>query len=171
MATAPEAAVPADVAEAPEKKKRILPLWLTISLAGVLICVAAGGGFWLMHSRAAGKAKSPPVHHPSGPPHYLPLKPFVVNFQGAQGARYLQVALQVMSRDPKTLTLIQQNDPVVRNNLLLLLGSQQAAVLATEAGKEQLRASVLAAIRKIVADAGGHPSRVAAIYFTSFVMQ
>ena len=171
MATASEATVPAEVAEVPEEKKRILPLWLTITLAAVLICIAAGGGFWLMHSRAAGKAKSPAAHHPSGPPHYLPLKPFVVNFQGAQGARYLQVALQIMSRDPKTLTLIQQNDPVVRNNLLLLLGSQQATVLATEAGKEQLRADVLAAIRKIVADAGGHPKRVAAIYFTSFVMQ
>ena len=171
MATAPEATVPTDVPASPEKKKRVLPLWLTITLAAVLICIAAGGGFWLMHSRAAGKAKSSVVHHPSGPPHYLPLKPFVVNFQGSQGARYLQVALQVMSRDPKTLTLIQQNNPVVRNNLLLLLGSQQASLLATEAGKEQPRANVLAAIRKIVADAGGHPHRVAAIYFTSFVMQ
>ncbi|MDA8347948.1 MAG: flagellar basal body-associated FliL family protein [Pseudomonadota bacterium] len=171
MATAPEAAVPADVAEVPEKKKRALPLWLTITLASVLICTAAGGGFLLMHSKAANKTQSKAVHHPSGPPHYLPLKPFVVNFQGSQQARYLQVALQVMSRDPKTLTLIQQNDPVVRNNLLLLLGSQQATVLATEAGKQQLRAAVLAAIRKIVANAGGHPNRVAAIYFTSFVMQ
>ena len=171
MATAPEAAVPADVAEVPEKKKRALPLWLTITLAAVLICAAAGGGFLLMHSKASGKSPAKAVHHPSGPPHYLPLKPFVVNFQGSQQARYLQVALQVMSRDPKTLTLIEQNDPVVRNNLLLLLGSQQATVLATEAGKQQLRAAVLTAIRKIVADAGGHPSRVAAIYFTSFVMQ
>ncbi len=171
MATAPEAAVPADAAEAPEKKKRVMPLWLTITLASVLICAAAGGGFLLMHSKATSKTQAKAVHHPSGPPHYLPLKPFVVNFQGSQQARYLQVALQVMSRDPKTLTLIQQNDPVVRNNLLLLLGSQQATVLATEAGKQQLRAAVLAAIRKIVADAGGHPSHVAAIYFTSFVMQ
>ncbi len=171
MATAPEAAVPADVTEVPEKKKRALPLWLTITLAAVLICAAAGGGFLLMHSKASGKSPAKAVHHPSGPPHYLPLKPFVVNFQGSQQARYLQVALQVMSRDPKTLTLIEQNDPVVRNNLLLLLGSQQATVLATEAGKQQLRAAVLTAIRKIVADAGGHPSRVAAIYFTSFVMQ
>jgi flagellar FliL protein len=171
MATAPEAAVPADVAEVPEKKKRALPLWLTITLAAVLICAAAGGGFLLMHSKATGKTQAKAIHHPSGPPHYLPLKPFVVNFQGSQQARYLQVALQVMSRDPKTLTLIEQNDPVVRNNLLLLLGSQQATVLATEAGKQQLRAAVLTAIRKIVADAGGHPNRVAAIYFTSFVMQ
>ena len=171
MATAPEAAVPADAAEVPEKKKRGLPLWLTITLAGVLICAAAGGGFLLMHAKATGKTQAKAVHPPSGPPHYLPLKPFVVNFQGSQQARYLQVALQVMSRDPKTLTLIEQNDPVVRNNLLLLLGSQQATVLATEVGKQQLRAAVLAAIRKIVAGAGGDPNNVAAIYFTSFVMQ
>ena len=170
MATAPEATVPGDAA-APEKKKRAMPLWLTITLAAVLIGAAAGGGFYLMHSKTAGSAHAKVAKRPSGPPHFLPLKPFVVNFQGSQQARYLQVALQVMSRDPKTLTLIQQNDPVVRNNLLLLLGSQQAATLTTEAGKQQLRAAVLAAIRKVVADAGGHPKRVAAIYFTSFVMQ
>ncbi len=170
MATTPEAAT-ADAAAAPETKKRGLPLWLTITLATVLIGGAAAGGFLLMHPGASSGAHGKAVKRPSGPPHFLALKPFVVNFQAGQQVRYLQVALQVMSRDPKTLRLIQQNDPVVRNDLLLLLGSQHAKALATETGKQALRAAVLAAIRKVVAGAGGHPRRVAAIYFTSFVMQ
>ena len=170
MATAPEVAA-AETAAAPEKKKRTLPLWLTITLAVVLIGAAAGGGFLLMHGKSAPGAHGKVVKRPSGPPHFLALKPFVVNFQAGQQVRYLQVALQVMSHDPKTLKLVQQNNPIVRNNLLLLLGNQQASTLATETGKQQLRAAVLAAIRKVVANAGGHPKRVAAIYFTSFVMQ
>ena len=170
MATAPEAAA-ADAAAAPAKKRRAMPLWVTIALAVVVIGAAAAGAFVLMHGKATPATHGTVAKRPSGPPHFLALKPFVVNFQAGQQVRYLQVDMQVMSHDPKTLKLIDQNDPIVRNNLLLLLGNQQAATLASEAGKQQLRAAVLAAIRKVVANAGGHPNRVAAIYFTSFVMQ
>lgn len=95
----------------------------------------------------------------------------MVNFQADQLVRFLQVTVEVMSRDQKTLDLLKNNDPVVRNDLLMLFGNQQYTVLATPAGKEQLRASALAAIRKDVAQAGGDPKRVEAVYFTSFVMQ
>lgn len=166
MATSPDAAAAELAAAAPAKKK--LPLWLLIA-AAVLVLGGGAGGFWLWHARSAAHTKV--AKAPSGPPHYLALKPFVVNFQGSQQARFLQVAMQVMSRDPKTLKLIEQNDPMVRNNLLLLLGNQQYATLDTETGKQQLRSAVLAAIRHVVATAGGQPNQVAAVYFTSFVMQ
>ncbi len=97
--------------------------------------------------------------------------PFVVNFNGEQSARFLQVAVQVMTRDPATLELLKANDPVVRNDLLLLLGNQKVDVVSTREGKEHLRADALAAVRNIVAGAGGHPDHVEAVYFTSFVMQ
>ena len=148
------------------QKKRALPLWLIITIA-VAVLGAGAGGFLLLHGRATAGAHAAP----SGPPHYLALKPFVVNFQSGQAVRYLQVSLQVMSRDPATLTLLKQNDPVVRNDLLLLLSNQRYATLDTEAGKQRLRAAVLADVRKVVGAAGGHPSHVEAIYFTSFVMQ
>lgn len=168
MATAPEAAA-ADAGAAPAKKKRALPLWLVIALAVVLVGGGGTAGWLLMHAKPVSAHAQ--QERPAGPPKYLALKPFVVNFQGSQEARFLQVAIQVMSRDPKALTLVQDNDPVVRNNLLMLLGSQQYTTLDTEAGKEQLRAAVLAAIRKVVADAGGKPGEIEAVYFTSFVMQ
>ena len=167
MATAP-AATDTDLAPAPETKRR-LPLWLIIAIATVALGAATGGAMalHLFGSGAAhGKAKTP-----AGPPIYLPLKPFVVNFQAGQMVRYLQVTVQVMSRDPRTIELLKQNDPRIRNDLLLLLGGQQYATLDTEAGKEQLRAQVLAAIRKVAAENGGKPQRIEAVYFTSFVMQ
>lgn len=165
MATAPATAAEADPAP---QKKRSLPLWLIIAIATVVIGTGAGGvmALHLIGSGVHGKGKAP-----SGPPIYLPLKPFVVNFQAGQGARYLQVTVQVMSRDPKTIALLKQNDPMVRNSLLLLLGGQQYKTLDTEAGKQKLRASVLAAIRKVAAENGGKPDRIDAVYFTSFVMQ
>ena len=167
MANAPAAA--ATEPSAAPQKKRALPLWLIITIT-VAVLGGGAGGFMLLRGHAAGGAHGA-RKAPSGPPHFLALKPFVVNFQSGQAVRYLQVSLQVMSRDPATITLLKQNDPVVRNDLLLLLSNQRYATLETEAGKQRLRPAVLADVRKVVGAAGGHPSRVDAIYFTSFVMQ
>ncbi len=94
-----------------------------------------------------------------------------MNFEADQTVRFLQVTVQVMSRDPATLELLKANDPVVRNDLLLLFANQKYTVISTSAGKEQLRAQSLDAVRKAIAGAGGRPESVEAIYFTSFVMQ
>jgi flagellar protein FliL len=85
--------------------------------------------------------------------------------------RFLQITVQAMSRDQPTLDLLKANDPVVRNDLLLLFGNQKYATISTSAGKEKLRADALDTVRKVVAGAGGKPELVEAVYFTSFVMQ
>ena len=157
-------------AETAPQEKRRLPLWLILVIATVVLGAGIGGAAAL-HLFGSGAAGGGKARVPSGPPIYLPLKPFVVNFQAGQPVHFLQVTVQVMSRDPKTIALLKQNDPMVRNSLLLLLGSQQATALATETGKQRLRAEVLAAIRKVAAQNGGRPARIEAVYFTSFVMQ
>ena len=149
--------------------------WLLVIVGAVLLIVLIGAALFLTH--AFGRSASPHVQtaaerKPSGPPLYLALDPpFVVNFQADQLVRFLQVSVEVMSRDPQTLDLLKANDPVLRNDLLILLANQKYAVIATPAGKEQLRADALAAIRKDVGQAGGDPKLVEAVYFTSFVMQ
>ena len=161
-------------AEAPGAGKRRLPLLLIIIGAVVLIGGAgaalflthAFGGSTRAHSRAAAQ------HKPSGPALYLALDPaFVVNFQADQLVRFLQVSVEVMSRDPQTLQVLKDNDPVLRNDLLILFADQKYVTLSSPAGKEQLRANALAVIRKDLAQAGGDPNKVEAVYFTSFVMQ
>ena len=166
MATEP---ADAETAPAPEKKRK-LPLWMIIVIATVVLGAGVGGAMAL-HLFGSGAGSHGKLKGPSGPPIYLPLKPFVVNFQAGQMVRFLQVTVEVMSRDPKTIGLLRQNDPMVRNNLLLLLGSQKATTLETEAGKQKLRTEVLAAIRNVAAQNGGKPDRIEAVYFTSFVMQ
>ena len=156
-------------AEAAAAGKRRIP-WLIIAVATVLLIAGLGAALFLTHGRSA-SAKAV-AHKPAGPPLYLALDPpFVVNFQADQIVRFLQIAVEVMSRDPKTLQLLKDNDPVVRNDLLILLANQKYSVIATPAGKEQLRADALAAVRKDLAQAGGDPKLLEAVYFTSFVMQ
>lgn len=163
---------PAGAEAAATGGKRRIP-WLLIIIGVAVLAVGIGGALFLTHasSRALG-AKTAAVHEPAGPPLYLALDPpFVVNFQADQLVRFLQVSVEVMSRDPATLDLLKSNDPVVRNDLLILFANQKYAVISTPAGKEQLRADALAAIRKDLAQTGGDPKKVEAVYFTSFVMQ
>jgi flagellar protein FliL len=142
-----------------------------------LVLLLAGGGaaaYFMLGGGAKGKkaetAKSESA--PKGPALYVALDPpFVVNFEAEQLVRFLQVTVQVMSRDQVTVDLIKANDPVVRNDLLLLLGNQTYDTIASREGKEKLRKQTLETVRKVVASAGGKPALVEAVYFTSFVMQ
>jgi flagellar protein FliL len=153
--------------------KRRIP-WLIIGSAVAVLVLGSAAALVLTHAfgRSGASASRAAAKKPLAPPLYLALDPpFVVNFQADQIVRFLQVSVEVMSRDSKTLDLLKNNDPVVRNDLLILLGNQQYSVIATPAGKQQLRADVLTAIRKDLTQAGGDPNKLEAVYFTSFVMQ
>jgi len=160
----------ADARPAPAGKRRV-PL-LIIIIGAALLIAGLGAALVLTHAFGRSATAKSAEHEPRLPPLYLALDPpFVVNFQADQIVRFLQISVEVMSRDPKTLDLLKDNDPVLRNDLLILLANQKYAVIATSAGKEQLRADALGAIRKDLVQAGGDPKKVEAVYFTSFVMQ
>jgi flagellar protein FliL len=162
---------PAEDGAAPAGKSK---KWLIIGIAAFVVLAGGGAGAWFMvghgdpHSKKAQeKAKEPPA-----PPLYVALDPpFVVNFEGDQLVRFLQVTVQVMTRDPATVELMKANDPVVRNDLLMLLANQKYTVVATREGKEHLRSDSLAAIRHVIESAGGKSDHIEQVYFTSFVMQ
>jgi len=97
--------------------------------------------------------------------------PFVVNFEPGASARFLQITAQLMTRDPHMKEFLEANNPIIRNDLLLLFGNKHVEEVATQEGKEKLRADALKAVRKIVEEEGGEPDEVEAVYFTSFVMQ
>lgn len=169
MADVPVLAPAAEDASGKKKSK-----WLIIGLVAAVVLVGGGVGAFFLWPQADAHSKQAQekAKEPLTAPLYVPLDPpFVVNFEGDPLVRFLQVAAQVMTRDPETVALLKANDPAVRNDLLLLLGNQKSAELGTREGKEHLRAEALAAIRHVIETAGGKPDKVEAIYFTSFVMQ
>jgi flagellar FliL protein len=160
----------ANAAAAPKKGGKTL----VIVLVTVLLVLLVGGGIgaFLAFGSHGDKKTAEVKKEPVLPPQYIALDPpFVVNFESDQQVRFLQVTMQLMTRDPATVELLKSNDPVVRNDLLLLFGGQKYAVISTREGKESLRQQTLTAVRKVVANAGGKPEKVEAVYFTSFVMQ
>lgn len=175
----------ADGTAAPAAGKKRLFIFIAI---GVVALAGLGVGGWLLFggkpdgAPAQGKGKTQAAQKqkqqqkeappPKGPALFVALDPpFVVNFEAEELVRFLQVTVQLMSRDPETVELLKANDPIIRNDLLLLLGNQHYQTLSTREGKENLRTQALETVRKVVAAAGGNPKNLEAVYFTSFVMQ
>jgi len=95
---------------------------------------------------------------------------FVVNFEGASKIRFLQITVELMTRDETLVESINMHMPVIRNNLTFLFSSRTFEDVNTVEGKQQLRASALAEVQKIMEEETGKAA-VDALYFTSFVTQ
>lgn len=155
----------------PKRKRKLRPLIL------VLLSVAVGAGVSLYFAGFMGPLGAPrePVAEQTDPVKqpalYLALEPpFIVNFDDHGDLRYLQAAATVMSHDPAVIEAVTTHMPHVRNNLILLLGSQQYETLSTLEGKEHLRGTMLEEVSKVLKEATGKAGPES-VYFTSFVMQ
>lgn len=107
---------------------------------------------------------------PKAPQIYLPMEPFVVNFDMNADVRFMQVTLQVAARDPAVIERVKEHTPAIRNGLVMLYSSQDPVVLNTRAGKETLLTQSLEEINKVLKEQAGSAG-LENVYFTSFVMQ
>lgn len=163
---------PAAAPAADPAPKRSL-LWPILIVSLLLLLIGGGVAVWYLlqpkptaEELAAAEAAKPPP-----PPVFIPLDPaFVINLADSDGGRYLQLEVQLMTRDHKVEEAVKQLAPVIRNRLLLLFGQQMSTNLRTRADKERLQAEALAEVQAIIAEATGEPG-VEALYFTSFVSQ
>jgi len=95
---------------------------------------------------------------------------FVVNFEDKGSVHYLQLGLSVMMHKESVIGELQKHDPVLRNNLVLLLSSQDYKTLSTREGKETLRMKVRSEIQKVLKKYAGTKG-IEEAFFTSFVIQ
>jgi len=108
---------------------------------------------------------------PKAPLNYVPMDPpFVVNFNADTEVRFLQITVEVGTRNPKAVDLVKEHRPAIRNSLVMLFGNQDPDALNTREGKETLRSETLAEIQKIMKEETGDAG-VDSVFFTSFVMQ
>jgi flagellar FliL protein len=108
---------------------------------------------------------------PLEPAIYVPLDPpFVVSFNDDGDTRFIQLTLQAMARDEKTIDAIKTHAPAIRNSFLFLISGYKVDELATLEGKEKLRAAMLVAANDIMEKNTGKAS-IEELYFTSLVIQ
>ncbi|MCD9033960.1 flagellar basal body-associated FliL family protein [Luteimonas sp. Y-2-2-4F] len=155
-------------ADAPSKParapRRRLPLVVALAVA-VLGAGAAAAWFVLARPHAAATALPAPAQ-------YVPMTPpFVVNLdETPDGPRYLQVEVQLVSRDPLAVEQLRRHEPALRARLLMLFAQQTYEGIADRAGKERLQAEALAEVQALMTAETGGPG-AEDLLFTSFVTQ
>ena len=138
------------------------------SVAGMYFAGVFGGGQQNQEQHADGEGNEEVA---KGPAIYIPFEPaFVVNFSKPGKAKFLQISMQAMTRNPDVPALVQMHMPAIRNNLVLLFSSQSFESVSTSEGKNELREKALSTIQEILEEESGDPG-VEAVYFTSIVMQ
>jgi flagellar FliL protein len=167
--------MPEESTPAPRKSKSKKGLLITI--AAVIVLAGGGAGVYFgflrdtgdAHKTGAAKKEEPKVRLPA---QFVSMDPpFVVNFEPGSSSRFLQIAVELMTRNPEMVEFLKRNSPIIRNDLLLLFGNKRPEDVTTQEEKEALRAAALEAVRKIITEEGGKPEELEAVYFTSFVMQ
>ncbi len=146
---------------------------LVALVIGSLIALAGGVGFyWMARSLSSqGIESEGELQKPRGEAIYVDLAPpFTVNFQGSRGPRFLQISVEVMTRQAEVRELLKQHMPVIRSQLILLFSSQSSEELDSREGKEKLIQETLATIQRVLEEQSGKKG-VEAVYFTSLVMQ
>lgn len=145
---------------------------LVTALVALLAAGAAGGAVWhFTQSKVEAAVKSSAPAKPA-PAQYFALDPaFVVNLDSTfDGPRYLQVEVQLMTRDPEAVAALQAHAPALRARLLMLFSQVQVEQIADRAGKEKLQAEALAEVHRLMSRETGRKS-AEELLFTSFVTQ
>jgi flagellar FliL protein len=143
-----------------------------MAVIAAVAAAAAGGGVWFYSTKTAPAAPKAAVASPPAPAQYFALEPaFVVNLNGAvDGPRYLQVEVQLMTRDALALQMLQTHAPAIRAKLLMLFAQVEPEQIVDRAGKEKLRADALKEVQAVMKAETGKNS-ADELLFTSFVTQ
>ncbi|MEN7342265.1 MAG: flagellar basal body-associated FliL family protein [Pseudomonadota bacterium] len=160
-------------AEAPKGKKSMI-------IVIVLVAVIAGGAGiavpMLLNKPAETVAGEEEVAEAETPPGAEALyrgihPPLLINFLDERGkGRFLQMSLEVMSRDQAVIDAMEAHDAVVRSQLILLFGDVKLADLNSREGKANLLVMALDEINRILTEQTG-AAGVEAVYFTNLVVQ
>jgi flagellar FliL protein len=189
MSSDQEKAPPAPAAAKPPSQIKLVIVGaaaLFVALVGAQVAVPLINGMIANSSHAAAategeedaegeeavaEEEEPANTEPLAPALYTALDPpFVVSFDDEDGARFVQLTLQAMTRSEKTVEAVKLHAPAIRNSVLYKLSGYELAALNTQAGKEQLRHDLLDAANEILAK-NDVKLGIEELYFTSLVVQ
>ena len=97
--------------------------------------------------------------------------PLLINFMDERGkGRFLQISLELLTRDEAVVEAIKTHAPVIRNNLIIIYGDVQYGDVSTRDGKARMLEMALEEINKILVEQTGKGG-VEAVFFTNLVVQ
>ncbi|HSL03251.1 MAG TPA: flagellar basal body-associated FliL family protein [Nitrospiraceae bacterium] len=177
----PESAPPAPVPVAAG-----IPLKMVIIIVAGTLVLGLGGAFALFKFMAGGhgesdqKAEAPAakatgqgetdgkhgVSKAGSPGAIYDVDPFIVNLADTPEVRYLKLTVKLELESQDASAELASRVPQLRDTILVLLTSKDAASIRTPQGKFQLRDEITQRVNSLLPKPG-----VRAAYFTDFVVQ
>ena len=100
---------------------------------------------------------------------YVELSPaFVTNFQSRR-IRYLKADVTLQVKDKATADAVTRNEPLIRNNLVMLFSRQTTDDLNSPAGRQHLKDEALQEVLNAL-KSEKEPDNVQEVLFTSFIV-
>ena len=97
-------------------------------------------------------------------------QPLIVDFSSESAVRLIQVSVSFLVEQAEAVDALKKHEPMIRNNLLMMINAQGAEHLKTREGKEQLRSAMQQEVSAILKKMAGM-GQIKEVFFTSFVMQ
>lgn len=153
------------------KKVIILAVVGLLTLAGTVIGTLFAAKHFLFPQQPAVVAAAAPAAKVVKDPIYHSVDPaFVVNVQEGPRYRYLQIQVDVMTRDPAALTRFEKYLPRIKGELNMLFSSLTSEQAHAIEGRQALQKSTLDTINRVLTEESG-AAGIEAVYFSKFVVQ
>lgn len=163
-----------------------IPLKMVIIIVAGTLVLSLGGAFALFKLMAGGQGKDdqkteaavakaagheeteakPGASKANTPGAIYDVEPFIVNLADTSEVRYLKLTVKLELENQEVLAELASRTPQLRDTILILLTSKDAASIRTPQGKFQLRDEITQRVNSLLPKPG-----VRAAYFTDFVVQ
>lgn len=162
-----------NTAQAPAKKGKLKLIITLVVIILLAIGLSVAGTLWFLGGGLPGAgadsepASSEPVFVASS---YTDIeKPLVTTVQAQGRQRYAQVHVSFEAKDPAALTAADVHMPLIRSQLVMLLGSSDFGELQTPQGRLSLSDKMLESVNQVLAQEG-EPA-IDRVLFRNFVVQ
>lgn len=170
MAEEQELRLDADNTTSKVSKKIII-----IVVVVLLLLITAGvGAFFVLGSDDQGDNQANAAEEQAAveqPIQYHTLAPsFVVNFVTQTRQHYVKLGIDVVTRNPEVITALEHHEPMVRNEILRVVGEKGFNSLRDIDKKIELQKELKTLLSTILSEEAGVDG-LQAVIFTEFVMQ
>jgi flagellar FliL protein len=163
-------------ADEPVAKKSRLKFFVLLGFLLLLaIGLAVAGAFWFMNGSLPGMGGDETAEEQAKEPEFLPSvyldleKPLLTTVQADGRQRYAQVHVSLEAESQAVLDAAVVHLPLLRSQLIQLMGSRSFESLRAPGGREELAQAMTDKVNELLANENAAPIRQ--VLFNNFVVQ
>jgi len=159
--------------QAPAKKGKLKLIIVLVIIILLAIGLSVAGTLWFLKDGTS--ADSAETEEASQPPQFTESiytnldKALVTTIQAEGRQRYSQVYLSFEAKDPAALAAVDTHMPLIRSQLVMVLGASDFNELQTPEGRKGLAEQMLATVNEVLAQE--NEPAIKRVLFRNFVVQ